>query len=154
MEQLINNPHWFWITLGGVLLAAELLGASGYLLWSGLSAVLVGSLVWLVPFSWQWQWLNFAALTIITALLWWYWLRRHNVRDEPVILNQRNQRLIGKRVTLREGLQDGYGRIHLGDGSWRVEADSDLPAGCEVEVVDVKGITLKIEPVKTTKAVE
>lgn len=40
------NPQGFWLSLGGVLLAAEMLGASGYLLWSGVAALIVGVLVW------------------------------------------------------------------------------------------------------------
>ncbi len=49
LEQIAANPHWFWLSLGGLLLAAEMLGASGYLLWSGVSALVVGAIVWLLP---------------------------------------------------------------------------------------------------------
>lgn len=35
VEYIAQNPHGFWLSLGGVLLAAELLGAGGYLLWAG-----------------------------------------------------------------------------------------------------------------------
>lgn len=63
--------------LGGVLLAAEMLGAGGYLLWSGVAALLVGALIWLLPpLSWEWQGVIFAVLTVVVAYLWWYWLRR------------------------------------------------------------------------------
>ena len=37
LMELIAHPHWFWLTLGGLLLAAEMLGTSGYLLWSGVA---------------------------------------------------------------------------------------------------------------------
>ena len=60
----------------GVLLAAEMLGAGGYLLWSGVAALLVGALIWLLPpLSWAWQGMIFAVLTVVVAYLWWYWLR-------------------------------------------------------------------------------
>jgi len=49
LPALVIHPHWFWISLGCLLLAAEMLGASGYLLWSGVAAVLVGLIVWVVP---------------------------------------------------------------------------------------------------------
>lgn len=56
LEQIAANPQWFWVSLGGLLLAAEMLGASGYLLWSGVSAVIVGVIIWLLPeLSWEWQ---------------------------------------------------------------------------------------------------
>ena len=40
------HPHVFWLSLGGLLLAAEMLGAGGYLLWSGIAALVTGLLTW------------------------------------------------------------------------------------------------------------
>lgn len=31
---ILAHPHLFWLSLGGLLLAAEMLGGSGYLLWA------------------------------------------------------------------------------------------------------------------------
>ncbi len=39
-----RTPHLFWLSLGGLLLAAEMLGGSGYLLWSGVAGVVTGAL--------------------------------------------------------------------------------------------------------------
>lgn len=33
MELMVVHPHIFWLSLGGLLLAAEMLGGNGYLLW-------------------------------------------------------------------------------------------------------------------------
>ncbi|WP_420911529.1 NfeD family protein, partial [Dickeya fangzhongdai] len=68
---VLENAHWFWLSLGGLLLAAEMLGAGGYLLWSGLAALLTGILAWLLPLDWTWQCIAFAVLTVAAALLWW-----------------------------------------------------------------------------------
>ncbi|KAA9000019.1 NfeD family protein [Affinibrenneria salicis] len=145
-ELLTGHAHWLWLTLAGLLLAAEMLGAGGYLLWSGVSALITGLLVWLLPFSWPWQGALFAVLTIATAVLWWYWLRQRTRAAPPSTLNQRGQQLIGRHATLSEPLRDGIGHIRIGDGSWRVQCDQDLPAGSAVEVVAVEGITLRIRP--------
>ena len=48
MELMVVHPHIFWLSLGGLLLAAEMLGGNGYLLWSGVAAVITGLVVWLV----------------------------------------------------------------------------------------------------------
>lgn len=148
VEHLAGNAHWLWISLGGLLLAAEMLGASGYLLWSGISAVVVGLLVWLFPFSWPWQGAAFALLTIVTALLWWYWLRKRTQAAPQQALNQRGRQLIGQRATLTEAVVDGVGRAKIGDGTWRVAADRPLPAGTRVEVLAIDGITLRVRPVE------
>ena len=40
IDMIFAHPHLFWLSLGGLLLAAEMLGGSGYLLWSGVAGVL------------------------------------------------------------------------------------------------------------------
>ncbi|MDU4222527.1 MAG: NfeD family protein [Enterobacter asburiae] len=49
IELIVAHPHAFWLSLGGLLLAAEMLGGNGYLLWSGVAAVITGLLVWILP---------------------------------------------------------------------------------------------------------
>lgn len=69
MELMVVHPHIFWLSLGGLLLAAEMLGGNGYLLWSGVAAVITGLVVWLVPLGWEWQGVMFAVLTLLAAWL-------------------------------------------------------------------------------------
>ncbi|WEF13212.1 NfeD family protein [Pectobacterium actinidiae] len=146
IELVMENAHWFWLSLGGLLLAAEMLGASGYLLWSGLSAVLVGLVTWVVPLGWPLQGTIFAILTIVTALLWWYWLRKQTLSRPQSTLNQRGQQLVGLRATLTDPVINGFGRVNIGDSSWRVKSEQDLPAGTHVEVIAIDGITLHVRP--------
>ncbi|MGM3224631.1 NfeD family protein [Dickeya zeae] len=146
MALVLENAHWFWLSLGGLLLAAEMLGAAGYLLWSGVAALLTGILAWLLPLDWAWQSTAFAVLTVIAALSWWQWLRRRLEKQPSPVLNQRGQQLIGLHTTLSEPLVNGFGRINIGDSSWRIQAEQDLPAGTVVEVTAVEGITLQVKP--------
>ncbi|WP_233972183.1 NfeD family protein [Pectobacterium versatile] len=143
---VMENAHWFWLSLGGLLLAAEMLGASGYMLWSGLSAVLVGLLTWVMPLGWPLQGTIFAILTIVTALLWWYWLRKRTLSRPQSMLNQRGQQLLGLRATLTDPVINGFGRVNIGDSSWRVKSEQDLPVGTQVEVIAIDGITLHVHP--------
>lgn len=124
-----EHPHNFWLILGGLLLALEMLGASGYLLWSGIAALLVGLLTWLVPLGWGWQEATFAVLTVGSAWLWWYHLRAGDRTCPASALNQRGQQLIGLRTRLSEPL---------------VQASENLPAGTWVEVYATEGITLRV----------
>lgn len=146
LAALLYNPHWFWISLGGLLLAAEMLGASGYMLWSGVAAVLVGLVVWAVPLGWDWQGAMFALLTVCAALCWWYWLRTHNKTHPASLLNRRGEQLVGVKTTLSEPLVNGVGRVRIGDSTWRARCDTDLPIGTQVEVIAVEGITLRVRP--------
>lgn len=146
LMELIAHPHWFWLTLGALLLAAEMLGTSGYLLWSGLAAVLVGLIEWLFPFSWTSQGALFAVLTLLCVFFWYRWMRYREVSQQPNTLNQRGSQLIGMQLTLDNALKDGLGHVRIGDSSWRVQAKEDLPAGTPVIVTGVVGITLLIQP--------
>lgn len=147
IEMITAHPHVFWLSLGGLLLAAEMLGGNGYLLWSGVAAVMTGLLVWLLPFGWEWQGALFAVLTLVAAWLWWRWLNRQVRSQKPAdaALNQRGQQLVGKRYTLDDTLINGRGHVRIGDSSWPVIADEDLIAGTLVEVIAVEGITLRVK---------
>ncbi|MCG7365072.1 NfeD family protein [Pantoea sp. ACRSH] len=146
LMEIVAHPHWFWLTLGGLLLAAEMLGTSGYLLWSGIAAVLVGIIEWLTPFSWTAQGTLFAVLTLVCVYLWYRWMRQRERHQQPNSLNQRGNQLIGTHLTLEAPLVNGIGHVRLGDSSWRVQADRDLPAGTQVVVTGIEGITLHITP--------
>lgn len=141
---IVMHPHWFWLTLGGLLLIAEMLGTNGYLLWSGIAAVAVGLVRWLTPFSWEGQGLLFALLTLLAVGIWYRWLARR--QRKPSTLNQRGAQMIGMQLTLSDSLVNGLGHVQIGDSSWRVQAASDLPAGTQVTVVALEGITLRITP--------
>ncbi len=147
IELIAAHPHVFWLSLGGLLLAAEMLGGNGYLLWSGVAAVVTGLLSWLLPFDWAWQGTLFAVLTLVAAWLWWRWLSRQVREQKPAdaALNQRGRQLLGKRFTLEAALVNGRGHVRVGDSSWPVVADEDLLAGTRVEVVAIEGITLRVK---------
>lgn len=116
-----RTPHLFWLSLGGLLLAAEMLGGSGYLLWSGVAGVVTGALTRLLPLSWEWQGTLFAVLTLLAAWLWSKWLRKRVKTQRPADaqLNQRGQQLVGRRLTLDAPLVNGRGHVRVGDSSRR-----------------------------------
>ncbi|WLI79005.1 NfeD family protein [Kosakonia sp. H02] len=146
---LLDHTYLAWLTLGGLLLAAEMLGGNGYLLWSGVAAVVTGLLAWVIPFSWEWQGVLFAVLTMLAAWLWWHWLSGRVKEQKPAdaSLNLRGQQLMGRRFQLDSALVNGRGHMRVGDSSWPVSAEDDLAAGTRVEVIAVEGITLRIKAV-------
>lgn len=146
IAMILVHPHIFWLSLGGLLLAAEMLGGNGYLLWSGVAGVVTGLLTWLLPVAWEWQAVIFCILTLLAVWLWSKWLARQVKEQKPADsrLNQRGQQLLGQRFTLDTPLVNGRGQVRVGDSAWPVISDDDLPAGARVEVVAVEGITLRV----------
>lgn len=146
LQMLQANSHIIWLCFGGLLLAAELLGASGYLLWSGIAAALVGILTWLFPLSWEQQSLTFAVLTLLVAWLWWKWLsHRQSLSSSSGALNQRGKQLLGMQATVIEPMQNGFSRVKIGDSTWRVSATEALNVGDNVVVIGLDGITLQVK---------
>ncbi|MGF1701121.1 NfeD family protein [Photobacterium makurazakiensis] len=137
---------WHWIALGLVLLLLELLGTAGYLLWLGLSAMMVGALLLALPLGWEMQWTTFAVLSLFTTWLWWrYQHKKDRIGDNARNLNQRTEQLVGQTCVLQEAFNIGQGRLQFGDTTWIAKAESNIAAGTLVEVVRVEGIILIIQ---------
>jgi len=138
--------YWHWIVLGIVLIILEMLLPGFVLMWFGAGALLVGSLLYVLPdISWQWQFLIFSAFSILSLVGWRKWSKNH-VQDDPDsgVLNQRGKALVGRKTLLVEAIVNGVGRVQVDDTFWRVNGD-DLDQGKLVLIVDVEGATLKVE---------
>lgn len=148
LSAIYSSPHWVFIALGGILLIAELLGTGGYGLWSGIAAIVVGLIAWIFPLSWPILWILFAIFTLISAYLWWLWLKK-NGQDKASKgeINQPQLDLIGTRTFVTNAVINGSGRVKIKDGSWSAKCDIDLPVGESVEVIGVEGLILTVKPI-------
>lgn len=146
VDFLAANGSWSWIVAGLILLALEIFVPGGFLLWLGISGMVVGVITLLTPLSWPLQWLIFGVLALVTITLWIRFNRnRQSVSDRPY-LNRRADRYVGHEAVLEQAILQGFGRIILGDTVWRV-AGPDLPAGTRVRIVGSDGNVLRVERV-------
>ncbi|RKS85234.1 hypothetical protein DES39_1744 [Orbus hercynius] len=145
LSAIYTSPHWVFIALGGVLLIIELLGTGGYSLWSGISALIVGIIAWVIPVSWAFLWILFAIFTLLTAYVWWVWLKKHGGdKAQKGTLNQPQNDLLGITTEVVEAIHHGRGRVKIKDGTWSATCDHDVAVGEMVTVVGVDGIILKV----------
>lgn len=148
IELLSQLNFWHWLAFGLILLAAELLGTAGYFLWLGLSALLVGLLLAVMPMGWQLQWLAFASFSLVTTWLWWRrQFNQDKKQDAERDLNQKDKQLIGRVIQIPEDTPAGEFQISLGDTRWTARCDQDLEQGSRVSVIAVDGIILIVRPV-------
>jgi len=138
---------WAWWAIAGVILIAELLTGTTYLLWPAAAAFLTG-FVAMEAFGVSWP-VQLAVFAVLTAPLLWAgdrWVRPALKTGADSGLNDRSRRMIGQRVTVVADFTAGQGRVHYGDTEWSAHtADgSNPPAGANWFVTDVRGVVLVI----------
>jgi hypothetical protein len=137
---------WHWLIAGVVLIGAEAMVPGTYLLWPGIAAFLTGMVAYMAPgLGWEIHAGIFAALTVVAAVAGRkLYSRLKEPASQAPLLNKRAAQLVGTIHTLDTPILDGYGRMKLGDTTWKVSGP-DLPTGAKVTVVGADGIVLKVE---------
>ena len=142
-DLFIAYGAWSWLVIGLVLLGLELLLPGGVFVWLGAAAILTALARFLVPFDWPYQVALFGVLGLVAIFLWTRVVRRRGAGSDRPLLNRRAQSYVGQEVVLDEPISDGFGRIPLGDGVWRI-AGPDLPAGRKIRIVGHDGPLLRV----------
>ena len=146
MEFLSSLQSWHWLSLGMLVLILEILGVGGFLLGIGVSALVIALILAIFPdFPWYWQFITFALLSVALTLIYWKKFRKFNHKTEQPLLNSRTASLIGRRVSLFTPLQNGTGKVQIGDALWTVSCDEDLVQGSIVDIVGAEGMTLIVK---------
>jgi membrane protein implicated in regulation of membrane protease activity len=144
-ELIVSLGPWNWFILGVVLLALEIMVSGTFILWLGVSAILVGLISFAIDWSWQAQAATFAVLAVVSVVVWWRIGRRPRAdADEQPFLNRRAEGYVGRAFTLDKPIVDGNGTVKINDSVWRVTGP-DVPAGSRVKVVRADGPTLAVE---------
>jgi membrane protein implicated in regulation of membrane protease activity len=151
MDQLyflwIAHPAAAWIALGVVLLAAEAVTGSGWLLWPA-AAALAPALVSLVAFRDEVgaQWILFALTAIVLT-----WIGRRYLRTWPRTphdINDARGAMIGQVGQVTSVSDHGQCRVMVGGKEWAAESPGAHPhAGERVQVTAViGGARLQVKP--------
>ncbi|PLW75262.1 NfeD family protein [Cohaesibacter celericrescens] len=137
---------WFWLILGLVLLVLEIAAPGTMFLWFGVAAVVVGGISFVIDFGWQFAFILFGVLSLVSVIVGRMLLKRSggSVSDQP-LLNQRALALVGRSFHLDEPIENGQGRVKVNDSYWRVRG-LDCPAGSKVVVTGSDGTILDVEP--------
>lgn len=147
MIELISSlGGWSWFIVGVVLLAIEVMAPGTFILWLGVSAILVGLISLAVDWSWQAQLATFAVLAVASVIVWWRVGRRppQDEASHQPFLNRRMQGYVGRIFTLDKPIVDGAGTVKIGDTVWRITGP-ESHAGSRVKVIRADGPTLVVE---------
>ncbi|MEG6507549.1 NfeD family protein [Methyloligella sp. 2.7D] len=149
-EELLFGP-WGWMVLAGVLFVLEVIAPGIFFMWFGLAAAITGLLVFGFDISWQWQLIWFGILATVIVGIVVRFLRRHPLKSERPLLNERAVSQIGKSYELLDPIVNGRGSVKIGDSVWRVTGP-DLPAGTKVKVTGADGTLLSVEAAGNSEA--
>jgi len=138
---------WAWMILGAVLLGAELFAvdAQFYLVFLGVSAAIVGLATLFGVTLPEWgQWLAFA----IVSLIFFATFRAALYKKLRSGGEGYEQKYVGEVVKVAEEIAPGArGRAEYRGSDWNIEnvGESAITAGGDARVVEVDGLTLKVE---------
>ena len=139
------SGHWFWLSVGVLLGAAEILAPGFFLIWLAMAAIVVGLIAWLVPITLPLQVGLFAVLSVLAVYAGKRWLAKNPIQTTDPKLNDRAARLYGEVVTVVEAIADGRGKVQVGDTQWLARGN-DAAKGTRVRVTGADGSVLLVEP--------
>ena len=135
---------WGWLIAGAILFTLEAIVPGVFLLWFGLSAVIVGLVMMLADIAVPTQLLLFAVVAAITVIGARRLLPQGAGGSDQPDLNVRVNQYIGRVFVLESPISNGRGRVKVGDTTWTVEGP-DLDAGERVSVTGARGNVLIVD---------
>jgi len=139
--------YWHWIVLGLILSVSEIFAMSFVLLWFGLSAIVVGILLWIFPFSFTLQLFIWVALSLFNVFGWFKWIAPR-IKNRS-LSGMAREKMIGQKGTVIEynTVQPGRGKLRfpapiLGSDEWQFICSEDVEVGSRVIVSEFSGNSL------------
>ena len=146
IEYLTALGKWNWLILAAIFFVIELVAPGAFMLWLGLSALLVGIISLLVDWPWQYQLVAFAFFALASIPLWRRFAHRVEKEGDQPFLNRRADAFVGREFTLDKPIVSGSGTVKIDDTIWRLSGP-DCPGGSRVRVVRADAATLVVEAV-------
>lgn len=146
------DAGWYWVAAAAVLALTELAVPGIFLVWIAAAAVIAGVVAFATGVSLQTQLVVFGISSIVMVLI----ARRSQAKmaqtSSDPLLNDRAARLIGQSVTVLDAIENGEGRVKVGDSVWSARGE-DAPAGKRVRVIGIEGGALLVVPTEAAPAI-
>ncbi|NNC47923.1 MAG: NfeD family protein [Sphingomonas sp.] len=138
-------PGGWWLVGGLLLLALELMAPGVFLVFLGAAAIATGAFTLIFDLGMPAQLGLFAIYSVVSVLVGKRIYARPVVSEDDGTLNERSRQLIGRKVTVTRAIEDGDGRVKLGDGEWTACGDFHADEGERLVIKDVQGTRLIVE---------
>ncbi len=145
------DAHWWWLIGAALLGILEIFLPGIFLAWIAAAAALTGIVVALLPISLPFELALFGLLAMAAVFGGRRHYERNPVESSDPMLNDRTARLIGQQVTVVTAIENGEGRVRVGDGVWAARGP-DAAAGSRMVVTGADGTCLRVAPVAAIEA--
>jgi len=151
-DTMIFHPlFWHWLIFGMALIMLELLIPSFTIFWFGLSAIMVGAMLWIMPqMILSWQLLIWALGSCLFTFLW-FKLFKPLMTDKTMAGISREAALGQTGMVIAAPDQRGRGALRfttpvLGADEWPFISEQPVAVGDRVVVKDISGNTMIVAP--------
>lgn len=138
------EPHWLWLSLGLVLAIGEMTIPGVFLIWMAGAAVVTGVAAWMLPIGLLAQVMLFAVVSIVAVFAARNWLGQNPIESADPDMNDRGARSLGQVVVVTQVIENGEGRVKLGDSEWLARGP-DAEPGTRMRISGNDGAVLKVE---------
>ena len=142
---MMDGFGWYWLIIAALLAGAELLAPGVFLIFIAIAAAITGLITLAVPLGLTGELVSLTVWAAVAVLVGKRWYVDYPVATSDPDLNNRAARMIGQTVRVTDAIEDGRGRVRVGDGEWPA-AGPDQPAGAKVMVVAVEGGVVRVKP--------
>lgn len=139
------DPAWYWLIAAGLLAITELAVPGVFLVWLAGAALLTGLVTFITGIALPAQLVLFGIASIAMVVIGRQAYSRMDHRTSDPLLNDRGGRLIGQVVTVVAPIENGEGRVKVGDSVWSARG-ADAPAGARVRIAGTQGSCLLVVP--------
>lgn len=135
--------YWYWIVIGLLLIIIEAATPGFYTLWIGIAAVITGALKFFFPeMPFYVAGTIFTVLSVAICYMGKVWVYKKDLKETSGQINNRTKQYIGQKYKVIEAIENGRGKVQVGDTIWTVRSDKDVKKGSFVTIKDVDGTTL------------
>ena len=137
------DDHWWWLIAAALLGILEIFLPGIFLIWMAAAAAITGIVAALLPIALPFQLALFGLLAMAAVFGGRRHYERNPVESSDPLLNDRAARLVGQNVLVVTAIENGEGRVKVGDGVWTARGP-DAPAGSRMVVTGADGTCLNV----------
>ncbi len=140
MTLLVN-----WFTLGIILIILEMILPGLFLMWFGVSALIVGIIALIIPMEINTELILFSVISVLSVIAVILVMRKVSPNTQSTVtqnLNQvRGSEFIGLTFTLDSKVVNNSGKLNIGDTVWLIRGP-DAEAGTNISITGIESNTL------------